>query len=239
MVETNKIKIDYSKIYSTKCESTLRDMSIDKINEISEDTYDILDVGSLKGYIAKKIKFKTLTLVNLKFLEKEEIDSVKYIEMDIYDFAKTNKKKYDLIILMHIIEHIHSPYKLLYILHKSLKSDGIIYICYPNARSLNRILGVELGMLKSAYELSEGDKRIGHVSMYDITFVENLEWHTQGKFKLIDYGGFMFKPLSNAQMDWYFRESLELFKFLGTRFKPKILAEIWCIIKKNNKKGKK
>ena len=44
-------------------------------------------------------------------------------------------KKYDIIFLWHVLEHIHNPFELIEILKKNLNKDGLIFIAIPNFKS--------------------------------------------------------------------------------------------------------
>jgi len=223
---------DFSEYNTTIYEKKLWEMTIDKINEFITPDMDALDLGAMSGDMAKKLNFKTMVLVDTNFLSQEEIPGTMYVTCDIEGFVKHTSHKYDFVLMVRTIEHLHSPYAVLNNLYKLLNPKGKIFILYPNARSLNRILGAELGLIKTPYDLSESDIKSGHRHMYDYQFIEELEWKTGGKYEVIDNGGFLFKPLPLKEMQYYFRDDIELFVFLGTKFHPKIAAELWCLIEK-------
>jgi len=227
---------DFSSLNSTNCEKILRDLMIETLKGICNRETDVLDIGAHNIYVAKHLSYKSITLVDLRFHEVDpNLENVKYVNEEIYRFLKTNKKKFDVAILSLFIEHIHSPYALLNVLYEHLNKDGKIFIRYPNARSVNRLVGAEIGMINTPYTLSEADKKVGHLYMYDWDFVEEIEWKTDRRYKLIEAGGNLFKPLPLAIMDKYFGDKMDIFIKIGKELHPKICAEIWCIIKKNEK----
>lgn len=54
---------------------------------------------------------------------------------DIFSFKRKRKRKYDLIILRHVLEHTYRPIELLKFLLKRLKTNGILYVEVPNLNS--------------------------------------------------------------------------------------------------------
>jgi len=99
----------------------------------------LLDVGSGFGYFleeAKKNNFKILGLEPSKelFLMNRFIKNIKNITFEDY-FKKNNKKKFDFITLIHIIEHLPNPKETIDKVIRLLKPNGIIYIETPNLNS--------------------------------------------------------------------------------------------------------
>ena len=80
----------------------------------------------------------------VKFLRSKSIDAYGYdpnYNFCEYDFL-TNKegwkrKKYDIIILWHVLEHIHNPFVLIQSLKKRLNKEGKIFIAVPNFKSFD------------------------------------------------------------------------------------------------------
>ena len=61
-----------------------------------------------------------------------------------------------------VLEHVDNPDFVLEHYKKFLKPNGIMYVAVPNAKSLNRRLGLELGIIKDIYDLNANDKALGH-----------------------------------------------------------------------------
>jgi 2-polyprenyl-3-methyl-5-hydroxy-6-metoxy-1,4-benzoquinol methylase len=99
----------------------------------------LLDVGSGFGYFleeAKKNNFKILGLEPSKelFLMNRFIKNIKNITFEDY-FKKNNKKKFDFITLIHVIEHLNNPKQIIQSAIKLLNNNGILYIETPNLNS--------------------------------------------------------------------------------------------------------
>jgi len=75
-------------------------------------------------------------------------------------------KKFDTIIMAHILEHVEDSVSMLRKAKSWLKENGIILIDVPNANSIHRQVGVKMGLLKRVDELNELDKKLGHRRVY-------------------------------------------------------------------------
>jgi len=75
-------------------------------------------------------------------------------------------EKFDLIVMGFVLEHVADPGALLARYRDFLTRNGRIVVAVPNAKSLNRRLGVEMGMIPDIYELNETDHKLGHQRNY-------------------------------------------------------------------------
>ena len=64
-------------------------------------------------------------------------------------------KKFDIIVMGFILEHVEHPLNIIKKFKKNLKKDGVMYIAVPNAEVMNRKLGNIAGLLDDMQELSE------------------------------------------------------------------------------------
>jgi ubiquinone/menaquinone biosynthesis C-methylase UbiE len=107
-------------------------------------------------------------------------------------------RSYEVVSCSHVLEHVIDPVDLLRRMKSWLAPDGVVIACVPNALSAHRLLGVEMGLSATPYELSERDKWGGHRRVYDAqTFSQDI--HSAG----LVHGplkGIMLKPFPNAQM---------------------------------------
>lgn len=86
----------------------------------------------------------------------------------IFDYFEEfdTDERFDVIVMGFILEHVESPAYLLDRFRKFLKPGGRLYIAVPNAKSMNRRLGVELGMIGDIYDLNANDHALGHRRQY-------------------------------------------------------------------------
>jgi 2-polyprenyl-3-methyl-5-hydroxy-6-metoxy-1,4-benzoquinol methylase len=141
------------------------------------------------------------------------------------------KKKYDTIILGHVLEHVENPARVLNKVKEWLAPGGMVYCAVPNARSLHRQAAVEMGLLNSIFDLSEKDKHHGHLRIYTPELLQT-EFIKQN-FSIFVKGGYWLKPVSDSQIEASWTpEMLNAFMKLG-EFYPDIAAEIYVIAKLN------
>ena len=76
------------------------------------------------------------------------------------------EESFDVIIMGFILEHVDAPGLLLSRYRNFLKPGGRIFIAVPNAKSLNRRRGLELGIIDDIYSLNENDLALGHKRQY-------------------------------------------------------------------------
>ena len=137
-----------------------------------------------------------LTEVSRRLADKQHVH---YVCSLFEDFEPL--EQFDDIIMVRSLEHIAEPVRLLRRIAGWLAPGARLHIVVPNAFSLNRRLGVAMGMLKDCHDLHERDLWLGHKRVYDL---ELLKSHIEaGGLELARWVGCFLKPLSNAQMlDW-------------------------------------
>lgn len=74
--------------------------------------------------------------------------------------------KFDVIVMGFILEHVEDPGLILKRYRKFLKPGGKLFVAVPNAKSMNRRLGVELGLIDDIYSLNANDHALGHRRQY-------------------------------------------------------------------------
>jgi SAM-dependent methyltransferase len=190
-----------------------------------------LELGPATGYMTQYI-------VN-DFNEVTCVEGSKDLYEKIPNYTNLNKvyslfedfvtdKKFDTIILNHVLEHIEKPVELLKKI-KTWKSDkGRLIIGVPNAKSFHRLAAVKMGILNSEYDLNSRDIDLGHYRVYDFMSLEKDCIHAG--YKVLYKGGVFLKFLSNAQIERFLDEKIINSYFdLGEEFKENS-AEIYIVI---------
>jgi len=228
----------YMDSYSSK---TFQRIAVEFLNTIllkycNDPNKTVCSLGCYDDVLAEQIKFKELYLVDMEFGKcfHKSNTKIHYFEESIEKmiFAKNFQNKMDVVLMTNVVEHINETIlnNILKHIRNILVPNGIFIFTIPNTRSVNRLVGVELGMLEHPTSLSEDDKHIGHKKMYnydDITYFGMLL-----KMEKIEDIGIMFKPLSNRQMDKYFGENLETFIQIGYDLGAKVCSYIGGVFKK-------
>jgi ubiquinone/menaquinone biosynthesis C-methylase UbiE len=73
---------------------------------------------------------------------------------------------FDVIIMGFILEHVDDPDLILERYRSFLKPGGKLYVAVPNAKSMNRRLGLEMGLIDDIYSLNANDIALGHQRQY-------------------------------------------------------------------------
>lgn len=120
----------------------------------------------------------------------------KIIKTYFEDF-KSNKK-FDLIIMGFILEHVDDPIKILKYFKKFLMPEGYIYVAVPNAEVMSRRLGNIAGILSDIKKLSSNDLLLGHKRYYTIKTITN-DIKNSG-LEVINFEGIYLKPLTTSQI---------------------------------------
>lgn len=117
------------------------------------------------------------------------------------------EEPYDQIINSHVMEHVDDPVAIFRRTATWLKPGGRMHVIVPNAESLNRRLGVKMGMIQQVDELGENDYAIGHRRIYKLPLlIEHIE---AAGLRVVNASGIMIKPLSGAQVMSWSAEILE------------------------------
>jgi 2-polyprenyl-3-methyl-5-hydroxy-6-metoxy-1,4-benzoquinol methylase len=139
----------------------------------------------------------------------------------------TIEKRFDNIILSHILEHLNDPIMVLKRIKKLLHPQGRLFIVVPNALSLHRQVGVAMGLLNKVTTLNDADRSVDHKRVYTPTL---LKRHCKSAGLLIEkFGGIFLKLLSNDQIQTQWSPELIQGCFeLGKRY-PNLCSEIFVV----------
>lgn len=137
-----------SKIYFFFYKKHLNVNKIDNILDYGCGTAQILNYLSLDGY------------KNLYAFDYTRHNSLNKSIIFLNNHKEISSKKYDLIILNHVLEHVQNPHKLIYFLKSVLKENGMIVGQTPNYKDFTyRIFGKYWGPLHQPYHLNIFSKK--------------------------------------------------------------------------------
>lgn len=192
-----------------------------------------LELGPAVGQMTKHLihDFKIIHLIEgSEYLLNQIPNYSNVVKHHSYFEEFKTELKFDTIIMSHVLEHIENPVKLLKYISNWLTDDGVLLISVPNAKSIHRLAAVEMGLLKSEYELNQRDYELGHYRVYDLQSLKN-DIEDSG-YKILDEGGVFFKPVSNGQIETNWNaEMIKGFFSLGKKF-PEYCAEIFVVCTK-------
>lgn len=127
-------------------------------------------------------------------------------------------ERFDVIVMGFILEHVDDPGMLLNRFKRFLKPGGRIFVAVPNAKSMNRRLGVELGKIDNIYDLNANDHALGHKRQYcRDTLKQEMQDH--GYVISLEEGIYL-KPLPLAVLKTLpdFQENLDAMLRVGIDF---------------------
>ena len=195
----------------------------------------ILELGPAEGVMTEFLSQTKLDLTICEGSKKFAEDlKIRFPKADVHhslfeEFAPS--KKFDNIILGHVLEHVDDPKILLKKVASWLNPGGRVICAVPNSRSLHRQVAVIMGLLPFEEDLNEADRHHGHRRVYN---PETLRREFSAAGYSIDYfGGYWLKPLSNRQIEeTHSPEMVEAFMKLGERY-PDIAGEIIVVAGRN------
>ncbi len=100
---------------------------------------------------------------------------------------------FDVIVMGFILEHVDDPGVLLESYKKLLTPEGRMFVAVPNAKSMNRRLGLELGIIDDIYSLNETDLVQGHKRQFCRDTLGQLL--TENGYRVVHEEGIYLKPL--------------------------------------------
>jgi SAM-dependent methyltransferase len=190
----------------------------------------ILEVGCATGELASLLRplAKSYSIVegSEANIEKtrERVPDARFHHCLWEEFAPSDR--FSDIVCFNALEHAARPVQLLERMRAWLEVGGRLHVVVPNARSLHRLIGVEMGMIPTIDSLNESDRRIGHFRVYDIDTLRRDLF--AGGFGIAHWQGLFLKMLSNRQMlewNWDFIHALHI---VGQRF-PENCAELYVM----------
>lgn len=165
----------------------------------------MLELGSFKGEFTKRLlpHFNDITCVEASdeavIEAKESLGDKVQIHNSLFENL-TLPKKYDNIVLTHVLEHIDNPIALLKKINDEWLSDtGRFFLVCPNANAPSRQIAVKMGLITHNSAVTPAEKEHGHVITYTLDTLER-DAKAAG-LKVVHRSGIFFKALANFQWD--------------------------------------
>ena len=201
-----------------------------------------LELGSFKGDFTKRLipHFDDITCVEAsdEAIEicKQKLDyNITYFN-SLFENVEL-PKKYDNIILTHVLEHIDDPIGLLSrIKNEWLSKDGKLFLVCPNANAPSRQIAVKMKLISHNSAITPSEIKHGHRITYSLDTLERDA--KEGGLNVIYRSGIFFKALANFQWDKLLntdiisKEYLDGCYQLGQQY-PDLCSSIMLICKNN------
>jgi len=166
---------------------------------------NLLELGSFKGDFTKRLTplFDDITCVEasdqaIETAKKSLGSKVEYVNALFEEV--TLPKKYDNIILTHVLEHLDSPVDVLKRINDEWLSDnGRFFLVCPNANAPSRQIAVKMGLISHNSAITPAEQEHGHNITYTLDTLER-DAKAAG-LKVVHRSGIFFKALANFQWD--------------------------------------
>lgn len=214
-------------------EDTMQIYSFEKIKEQIGNSKKILDMGVGTGTFLNQLtkNFNDISVVegSDKLINKfQKIHpNVNFINSLFEEFKP--KEKYDCILALHVFEHVEDPEILSEIVSNWLTKDGKLIVVVPNKQSFHRHLGVTMGLHNELDDLSERDKVVGHLRVYDFRSLEEV---FNQQFEISNKFGYFLKTVPNSLMKNYPNEVIIGLTKLSLKLDPEYLGNIGLVLTK-------
>lgn len=116
-------------------------------------------------------------------------------------FSPTEKLKddqFDFIICSGLLHELEQPEEILKGIHEVSDRGTIVHVNVPNAKSIHRLLAIEMGVILNEYELSDRNLLYQQHSVYDLEMLGKIVEDIG--FKVVDSGSYFIKPFTHSQM---------------------------------------
>ena len=130
----------------------------------------------------------------------------------------TPRNFFDVIVMGFVLEQVDDPVLILKRYRKFLKPKGKLYVAVPNGKSMNRRMGLALGLIDDIYSLNDNDLLLGHKRQYCLeTLKKDLK---KSGYGVSHEEGIYLKPLPLATLKTLpnFKENLNAMCEVGIEF---------------------
>ena len=202
---------------------------------------NVLELGCFKGAFTQRLQkyFSDITCVEASDEAINEAKKILRADVKIINniFEEVSlDRKYDNIIMTHVLEHLDDPVKVLKRVNDEwLSDDGCFFLACPNANAPSRQIAVKMGLISHNTAVTEAEAKHGHRITYTLDTLER-DARAAG-LKVIHRSGIFFKALANFQWDCLLqtdiisKEYLEGCYELGQIY-PDLCSSIFLVCKK-------
>lgn len=208
---------------------------------------NVLELGSFQGAFTKRLSdyFDDITCVEASSeaieVAKTHLKEVSIIN-DMFETVKLDKK-YDNIIITHVLEHLDDPVSVLRRINDEWLSDnGRVFIACPNANAPSRQIAVKMGLITHNSAVTEAEFNHGHRITYSLDTLERDI--SKSGLIVMHRSGIFFKALANFQWDMLLGtdiisdEYIEGCYHLGQQY-PDLCSSIYFVCEKGDVKNGK
>lgn len=165
----------------------------------------LLELGSYKGNFTKRFMpyFDDVTCVEASEVAIEEARNnlggkVKFVNA-LFESVSL-PKRYDNIVLTHVLEHLDEPVLVLKRINNEwLAPGGRLFLACPNANAPSRQIAVKMGLIPYNAAVTAAEAEHGHRCTYSLDTLERDA--VASGLRVVHRSGIFFKALANFQWD--------------------------------------
>lgn len=165
----------------------------------------LLELGSFKGDFTRRFfeHFDDITCVEasgdaIAHARSKLGDSIDVVHSRFEDAQLT--RRYDNIVLTHVLEHIDDPVRLLKRINDEWLADGgRLFLVCPNANAPSRQIAVKMGLISHNAAVTPAEAEHGHLITYSLDTLERDA--AAAGLNVVHRSGIFFKALANFQWD--------------------------------------
>lgn len=165
----------------------------------------LLELGSYQGQFTRRFlhHFDDVTCIEASSEAMAEAkrnlgDSVQYINALFEEVVLP--KRYDNIVLTHVLEHLDDPVRVLKRINDEWLADGgRLFLVCPNANAPSRQIAVKMGLITHNAAVTPAEAEHGHRITYSLDTLERDA--VAAGLRVVHRSGIFFKALANFQWD--------------------------------------
>jgi 2-polyprenyl-3-methyl-5-hydroxy-6-metoxy-1,4-benzoquinol methylase len=206
----------------------------------------VLELGSFKGYFTQRLLelFDDITCVEasgeaLNVARQELGERVQYVH-STFEYV-TLSRRYDNIVLTHVLEHLDDPVRVLRRVNDEWLADGgRFFLVCPNANAPSRQIAVKMGLLSHATAVTPAEAEHGHRRTYSLDTLERDV--VAAGLHVVHRSGIFFKALANYQWDKLLQTDVISKEYLEGCYKfgqcfPDLCSSIFLMCERGLKRG--
>jgi 2-polyprenyl-3-methyl-5-hydroxy-6-metoxy-1,4-benzoquinol methylase len=124
---------------------------------------------------------------------------VRFVHSAFEDWRPAPGDRFDAIFLMHTLEHLDDPVRVLRDVNGWLTDSGRLFLVVPNANAPSRQIAVRMGLISHNAAVTDGERAHGHRATYSFDTLERVT--LDAGLRVLHRAGILFKPLANFQID--------------------------------------
>jgi len=175
-----------------------------RIMQLAGSSGSILELGLGHGFATRifashfeqHVVLEGSSAVIINFRDKYPECRSQIVQTYFEEFS--TERKFDLIVMGFILEHVEGPIQILRHFRQFLAPGGKMFLAVPNAEVMNRRLGHMAGMLPDMTALSENDHLLGHKRYYTVASLTSEV--TQSGYRIERLEGIYLKPFTTKQL---------------------------------------